>query len=292
MRAPTNSRPIWLFFAYTERLPLWATILATLLVPTPLALCWLRESPHFLLSSGQPARARAVLSEVARVNGSQLAGMSLKGEGRGAAPDGGGTAASRGGMARLRRDWAVLLPLTSSAALAYFGSTASYYGVVLWPLQIGNGLYATTALGALLEVPVYASAPALSRRLGPTRLWVVFLAWSAASWAGLCVTGVDGTWRSTALLLSARFSGTGSTTICFVAISEAFPSTFRGTGLGIASIGGRLGSVAAPLLVHLAPTVTASTAILAALAAGSAACAYALLRLRASSGSHAALPEA
>jgi len=79
-----------------------------------------------------------------------------------------------------------------------------------------------------------------------------------------------------ALLLTARFAGTGATTICFQAVSEAFPARLRGSCFGFANSAGRLGTTAAPFIVHLMPSDASSAAALAALAGTGALCALAI----------------
>ena len=49
-------------------------------------------------------------------------------------------------------------PAIKAADLTAFdppGSTCSYYGVTLWHLDFGGGIYLQNALGASLELPAY-----------------------------------------------------------------------------------------------------------------------------------------
>ena len=54
---------------------------------------------------------------------------------------------------------------TTLLTIAWVGSTCSYYGVTLWQLDFGGGLYLQNALGASLELPAYSSATVCYDRL-------------------------------------------------------------------------------------------------------------------------------
>jgi len=273
--------------AYASRDASWRYLsIATLAVPTWLVLCFLPESPRYLLARGRQDCAVAAIHEVARVNRSPLgSAFTLSGSDRkaGVSPsvdDGASTPASSSACQALRQNCLQLVVLSSVSALAWFGSTASYYGAVLWPLPLGSGLYLTSALGALVEAPVYLFIPPISRYVGATKLWCLFLVWAGVSWMAYGrVREAPGTSTvlATVILLSARLAATGATTICYVAVAEVLPTSVRGTGMGIASLGARLGSMCAPFLVHLSPSVAVSTSILAGLSIISAACALILL---------------
>ena len=81
------------------------------------------------------------------------------------------------------------------------------------------------------------------------------------------------------LLSAARFAGTGGATVCFQAVSEAFPARVRGSCFGVASSAGRLGMTAAPPVIHLLPTEAARAGVLAGVAILAALCASGLLIL-------------
>ena len=89
------------------------------------------------------------------------------------------------------------------------------------------------------------------------------------------------TWGPTVLHVLA---GTGATTICYVATSDAFPAPVRGFGLGAAATAGKVGAALAPLLIHMLPGVRASTLVLSSLSFGGTLCAAALATLRGVAG--------
>ena len=123
---------------------------------------------------------------------------------------------------------------------------------MLWPLALGDGLYASALLGALVELPAYAIMTPLGDALGRPRAWAAFLFATSASLIALGLAGASST-VAPALMLLARFGGGGASTICYVAAAEAFPTSCRSLGVGYGACCGRVGSMLAPLLLHLAP---------------------------------------
>ena len=258
----------------------WQWLAVAGLVPTPLALAYLPESPQFLLAAGRADAALAALRRIARVNGASLGEMFLvkEREPGGGGGGGGGGGEGEGGGVQASISPLALAPQLALSGLAWCASTIAYYGIVLWPISLGDGLRLQTTLGALIELPVYVAVPLLSRRLGPRITWVIFLAFAAAVWSSLAVIGGGGA-AGTAMLLAARLAGTGATTICYVASNDAFPTAARGFGVAVASCCGRVGSVLAPLIVNLMPEEGGSRmAALATLAGGGALAAFGLSR--------------
>ena len=259
------------------------------LVPTPLALRRLSESPQYLLAKGRAAEALTVLREIGVANGEPLpvdAVLSPDDAPMAALPQPGRS--QRSGLrcwsgrrpclagARLRRIHQ-LLPALTLAGAAWLGSTGNYNGSVFWPVHLASERRLRAALGALLELPAYACVPCLTARLGPARCWALFLCLGAIAWALLTVMGVEHSFAAPLILL-VRFAGTGATTVCYNACSDAFPTAARGLGLGLASVSGKCGAVLAPLLIHLAPSSTGATGVLAVLAGASTCCALGLSR--------------
>ena len=271
----TGSILLMVIVAYETRDVAWQWLILAGIIPSPLGLLWLPESPLFLLGKDDPVGALEVLQRVAQANGQLLGEVQLKLDKPRVQDE---TAWGGSFLAQIRDGWRWMVPLVLCSSLAWFGSTATYYGVVLWPLSANQTLYASNAVGALIEVPIYLFAPSVAIAVGPVHLWCAFLVCCAATWFVLCVTGVNGTLGTMFLLLS-RFLGTGATTICYNAVSEAMPASLRGTGFGIANSCGRLGTIASPALVHMMPSQGASAAVLACLAGCAALCAFGLVRV-------------
>lgn len=162
---------------------------------------------------------------------------------------------------------------------AWLGSVCTYYGILLWPIKLGSELYLRTAMGLVLEAPVYLLMPLAPRLCGSAlSAWGVVLAWTALSWMAVAAIGVEGAAGAT-VLMQARFSATATSTIPYVAASLSFETPVRSSGVGFSASVGRLGSVVAPLLVSLVGSNTERALILAVLSASSALCVAALHQL-------------
>ena len=135
------------------------------------------------------------------------------------------------------------------------GSTCSYYGVTLWQLDFGGGIYLQNALGASLELPAYVLMKVLADHLGRRACWCIFLSTCTATLVLLSalphsvLEGVLGT----TLALLARVGASGASTIAWLATTEQYPTSCRNAGMGYGAACGRFGSILAPIVVNLLP---------------------------------------
>ena len=172
----------------------------------------LHESPRFALMSGAPQAALRLLHRSATANGKPLpfdAAIALPGGGAlgcvgdddgdmecdatmrlppptrpsggsaaadpsaAAAPPSGRCAGSCGPGSLFHRS---VRRRTLLVGGAWFGSTGVYYGVILAPLRLAHlSLEARTAVGALVELPVFLAMGPLGEAYGRRRTWAGFL---------------------------------------------------------------------------------------------------------------------
>ncbi len=202
---------------------------------------YIPESPRYLLVSGQKDRARAVLAQVARENGTQLP------EGELLAPP----PAPRG---RVRDLWTPRLARTTLFLwLIWFTISLGYYGVFTWlPSYFklkGMALlpvYQNTFLLALAQLPGYFSAAYLVERLGRRRTLAFYMVASglftylfAVATSMPFVVGMA-VWMS--------FFALGAWGALYAYTPEAYPTTLRTTGMGAASGMTRIAGAIAPSL--------------------------------------------
>lgn len=220
----------------------WRWLLATSAVAGLLVL-WVRlrvpESARYLLSQGQPERARELLADVARQNGVPPPTGGLRvphGEGRAGLGE-----LLRG---RLRR---VTLTLWAGWLLIAFG----YYGVFAWLPQIFAEQYGFLRsyqyifFLVLAQIPGYLSAAWLVELWGRKPVLAGYLAASAAAtflWAA-----AGSTWLVLTAAALMNFFSLGAWAALYAYTPEAYPTNLRASGMGAASGYARIGGVAAPL---------------------------------------------
>ncbi|MCB0078430.1 MAG: MFS transporter [Anaerolineales bacterium] len=222
----------------------WRALLAVSAIPG-LIILWIRryipESPRYLLVSGKPEEARAVLERVARENGTTLPEGELivpPAQPRGRASD-----LFEGKLART-----TLLLWT-----IWFLLSLGYYGVFTWlPTyfrELGMEMlpvYQNTFLLALAQLPGYFSAAWLVERWGRTRTMSLYLLGSALfTFAFATVNSLN---MVVAMAIWMSFFTLGAWGALYAYTPEAYPTTLRGTGMGGASGMARIAGVIAPIL--------------------------------------------
>jgi putative MFS transporter len=222
----------------------WRWLLALSAIPGLLVFFIRRhvpESPRYLLVSGQPEKARAVLELVAHTNGVLLPPGEL------AVPP----PAPRGRVADL---WQPGVRRTTLLLwLIWFTISLGYYGVFTWLPSYFRlkgmetlPVYQNTFLLALAQLPGYFSAAYLVERIG--RRWTLagymvasglftYLFALANSLPFLVGMGV---WMS--------FFALGAWGALYAYTPEAYPTTLRTTGIGAASGMTRIAGAIAPSL--------------------------------------------
>ena len=222
----------------------WRWLLAVSAVPGLIVFLIRREipeSPRYLLVKGQTERAREVLEQVARANGSSLPNLPLRPIEKTAQP--GAADLLKPG---LRRTTLLLWVL-------WFAISLGYYGVFTWLPSFfrASGMnllpvYQNTFILALAQLPGYFSAAYLVERWGRRRTLAFYLVASGvftylfAVATSLNMLVAMGIWMS--------FFTLGAWGTLYAYTPEAYPTNLRGTGMGAASGWTRISGAIAPSL--------------------------------------------
>ncbi len=197
------------------------------------------ESPRYLFAHGRKDEARAVLGQVAAINGTTL-------------PDGELEASSTAAQGRMADLLAPELRRTTILLwLVWFLISIGYYGAFTWlPSWFRSkgfslpSVYPNTFIMAVAQIPGYLSAAWLVERWGRTRtLGAYLLAGGACAWLfALAVTPTAVV--ASAVLLS--FFALGAWGALYAYTPEAYPTIIRTTGIGAASGWTRIAGAIAP----------------------------------------------
>ncbi|MBS1183272.1 MAG: transporter [Proteobacteria bacterium] len=222
----------------------WRTIFLVTAIPALVGF-WLRlmvpESPLYLLRSGRPDEARAVVDRVLVTNGKAPLSEPLIA--------GGTPQAVRLLSPMLRRRTLLMLAI-------WFLVSLSYYGIFTWmPARLaGEGFgfvrgYGFLVVVALAQLPGYALAAWGVEQIGRKPTLIGFLLLSAAGCALFVVAG-NATLVATAILLMS-FALLGTWGALYAYTPELYPTAARASGMGAAGAMARLGGLLAPSLLSL-----------------------------------------
>ncbi|WP_298271321.1 MFS transporter [uncultured Bradyrhizobium sp.] len=231
----------------------WRIVLVITAVPVVMLLWWRRslpESPRWLESRGRETEASAVLDRIeasfARegpVLPAPIAEPALP-------------AVSSG---TLLGNFAALLAgrqarITTMTWIMWLSITFSYYSFFVWipGLLVQNGMSITKSFGYSLamycaQVPGYFTAAFFNERIGRQATIASYMLLGGVSALGLAFAKSDAEIMTAGLLLSFFMNGTYAGVYAYTA--EVFPTSIRTTGAGLASAIGRIGAIAAPILV-------------------------------------------
>ncbi|QNN56454.1 MFS transporter [Diaphorobacter ruginosibacter] len=234
----------------------WRYVLLITATPVVMLLWWRRslpESPRWLESQGRNEEAEAI---VARMESEALRrGISLP------APaqediDAPAPSKERGGLVK---NYGVLLGaklrrITFMTWAMWLSITFAYYSFFTWipSLLVQNGMTITKSFGYSLvmfiaQVPGYFSAAWLNERIGRRATIVSYMLCGGACALGMAFTQTDMQIMVAGVLLSFFMNGVYAGVYAYT--PEVFPTQVRTTGAGLASAIGRLGGIAAPILV-------------------------------------------
>lgn len=207
---------------------------------------WVPESPMFLLKSGQPDKARAVVNRVLKANGATP--LPVDTELVLVTPPEGAPRSIFAGS---------LLKPTLGILAVWFLVSVSYYGVFVWvPGWLANeGMgwvrgYGFLVILALAQVPGYALAAYGVERWGRRPTLMGFLLLSALA-CFLFTLSLNPTLVAISLLIMS-FALLGCWGALYAFTPELYPTNLRGTGMGTASAIARLGGIFAPTLLTFA----------------------------------------
>lgn len=222
----------------------WRWLLAISAIPGVLIFFIRRsipESPRYLLVNGEAERARQVLEQVARVNGTKLPQGTLQ-----ALP-----AEPKQSTASLFRP--ELRRTTLLLWVIWFSISLGYYGVFTWLPNFfkASGMallpvYQNTFILALAQLPGYFSAAYLVERWGRRKTLAAYMAASGLfTYLFAVVTSLSwmvamGVWMS--------FFALGAWGALYAMTPEVYPTSIRATGMGAASGMTRISGAIAPSL--------------------------------------------
>ncbi|MEM5296680.1 MFS transporter [Burkholderia sp. JPY481] len=233
----------------------WRVVSVITALPIVMLLWWRRalpESPRWLDSRGRSAEAEVIVERMEAVV--RAAGLPLlpeQAQGASApAPVASGTP-----LAKLKALWSrQLAGITAMAWLMWLSITFSYYAFFTWipGLLVQNGMTITRSFSYslvmyLAQIPGYFSGAWLNEKIGRRATIVTYMALGGFSALGLALTHSDAEILTSGFLLSFFMNGTYAGVYAYT--PEVFPTEVRATGMGVASAIGRLGAIAAPILV-------------------------------------------
>ncbi|KIU43617.1 MFS transporter [Bradyrhizobium elkanii] len=231
----------------------WRIVLVITAVPVVMLLWWRRslpESPRWLESRGRETEASAVLDRIE---------ASFAREGRVLPAPVAEPALPAVSSGTLLGNFAALLAgrqarITTMTWIMWLSITFSYYSFFVWipGLLVQNGMSITKSFGYSLamycaQVPGYFTAAFFNERIGRQATIASYMLLGGVSALGLAFAKSDGEIMTAGLLLSFFMNGTYAGVYAYTA--EVFPTAIRTTGAGLASAIGRIGAIAAPILV-------------------------------------------
>ncbi len=242
----------------------WRIAAVVAALPVLLLLWWRRtlpESPRYLLSKGRIGEATAVIEDIERRSGSDpLARTSLTVEPPmpvgGDALEAPRTVVSRGALSPLLALWKGPLARTTAVIwLLWFIFTGVNYGFSAWLpslLVIEKGLTLTNSflvalITSVAQLPGYYVASLLIDKI--ERKWLLAIYALGATTGALVVAFAGNTVvlvLGSALL--AAFTN-GAAGVYYTYTAELYPTAVRATAMGVASAIGRVGAIAAPIVI-------------------------------------------
>ena len=234
----------------------WRAVQVLTALPIVMLLWWRRsipESPRWLIERGRHAEAEEVVASLER-----KVQHSIQGE---LPPPETVTMPElpereRGSFSRnLAALWTpTMARSTSMLWILWFAVTFAYYGFFTWipSLLVKLGFNVTQSFDYSLfiyvaQIPGYYTAAFLSEKIDRKRTITAYLIGGAIS-AFLLANARDGT-SITAAGVCLSFFMNGTYAGLYSYTPEVYPTAIRATGMGVASAIGRVGGIAAPLII-------------------------------------------
>jgi len=238
----------------------WRIVQIVSALPIVMLLWWRRslpESPRWLIQRGRAALAQA---EVERIEAETNAGRGPSPSPTPPSPErveAPAAAAQPGGSfgANLAALWSPAMRRTTLMLwILWIAITFSYYGFFTWipTLLVKQGMTITKSFGYsiliyLAQIPGYYSAAFASEKLD--RKWTIILYMALGGAAAFLMSNArsDASIATAGFLLSFFMNGTYAGIYAYT--PELYPTTFRTTGMGVASAFGRIGGLSAPIVI-------------------------------------------
>lgn len=228
----------------------WRWALALTSCPVIMLLWWRRvlpESPRWLQTIGRPLEAHNLLCEIEyRLNIVPTEFL---------AEDSALQKTTLSITKQLAELWGKKLrKITIMIWLVWLSITFSYYAFFSWipTLLIAQGFTLTHSFSFSLaiftaQIPGYFTAVVLNEKIGRKATITVYLLAGFISAFAMACSETPTTILITGLLLSFFMNGTYAGVYAYT--PEVFPTFLRATGMGAASAIGRIGAIAAPLII-------------------------------------------
>ncbi|AMM17212.1 MFS transporter [Burkholderia sp. PAMC 28687] len=242
----------------------WRWVMVITALPIVMLLWWRRalpESPRWLVARGRHDEAEAIVAQAEAEL--RAAGVKLE-----SLPETDAAAASvvpiaaerasaqrASALANVKALWSRnLARITAMTWIMWLSITFSYYAFFTWipSLLVQNGMTITRSFSYSLviyiaQIPGYFSGAWLNEKIGRQATIASYMVLGGVSALGLALTRSDAGIMASGVLLSFFMNGTYAGVYAYT--PEVFPTDVRATGVGMASSIGRLGAIAAPILV-------------------------------------------
>jgi putative MFS transporter len=233
----------------------WRAALVITALPIVLLLWWRRalpESPRWLESRGRHIEADRIVSaienEIVSTEGKPLPAPV-------AVPATPAVTHGTSVLANLAALWSPSLRrVTAMTWLLWPAFIFAYYSFFTWmpTLMVLKGMTITQSFGYSIgiyaaQIPGYFSAAYFNDRIGRRATIVIYLLLGCVSALALAFATSNRSYAVAGMFLSLFMNGAAAGVYTYTA--EVFPTAIRATGAGAASAVGRLGAIAAPIVV-------------------------------------------
>ena len=234
----------------------WRIVQIVTACPILMLLWWRRslpESPRWLIDRGRSAQAAAEVQKIeARLRPEETARLAPLDTVEVSA----GTPAHGGSFAKnLAALWSAPMARTTAMLwVLWIAITFSYYGFFTWipTLLVKQGMTVTRSFGYsiiiyLAQIPGYYSAAFVSEKLDRKWTIVAYMLLGGVSAYLMSDARTDVAITLAGFALSFFMNGTYAGIYAYT--PELYPTTFRATGMGVASAFGRIGGLSAPIVI-------------------------------------------
>jgi len=234
----------------------WRVVQIVSALPILMLLWWRRslpESPRWLIQRGRSAEATAEVERIeARLTQderSRLARLDNVEVPRAAVTQGGTFAKNLAAL------WSAPMARTTLMLwVLWIAITFSYYGFFTWipTLLVKQGMTITKSFGYsiviyLAQIPGYYSAAFVSEKLD--RKWTIVAYMLLGGMSAYLMSNARSDAAITLAGFSLSFFMNGTYAGIYAYTPELYPTSFRTTGMGVASAFGRIGGLSAPIVI-------------------------------------------